>query len=146
MFIEEMLESSRAQLVTIEADRPLMEAASKLCSGNDIVIVVGPSGQMEGLVTKTDVVRLMSVCDGASCRHVVSTAMTTDVTACTASERLQDVADRMKLAQLKNIPVVDQDGRPVAVLTIRAILRVLLHDAEYEEALLIDYVKGVGYR
>ena len=32
------------------------------------------------------------------------------------------------------------------VLPARAILRVLLHGVEYEEALLMDYVQGVGYR
>ncbi len=32
------------------------------------------------------------------------------------------------------------------LLTARAVLRVLLSDAEYEEAQLVDYVKGVGYR
>ena len=59
---------------------------------------------------------------------------------------MQDVSERMKERHLKNIPVVDRDNRPLGVLTARAILRALLGDAKYEEAQLIDYVKGVGYR
>ena len=52
----------------------------------------------------------------------------------------------MKERHLKNIPVVAADNRPIGVLTAQAILRVLLGDVEYEEAQLVDYVKGVGYR
>tara|TARA_R100000935_G_scaffold19681_4_gene37725 strand:- start:93 stop:251 length:159 start_codon:yes stop_codon:yes gene_type:complete len=52
----------------------------------------------------------------------------------------------MQQRHLKNIPAVDADNRPVGVLTARIILRALLGDAEYEEAQLIDFVKGVGYR
>ena len=72
--------------------------------------------------------------------------MAQSVTTCTGSDRLQVVSDRMKQAHLKNIPVIDLDNRPIAVLTARSILRVLLSGAEYEEAQLVDYVKGVGYR
>lgn len=52
----------------------------------------------------------------------------------------------MKARHLKNIPVVDGENRPIGVVTARAVLRVLLSDAEFEEAQLIGYVKGVGYR
>ncbi|MBX9931248.1 MAG: CBS domain-containing protein [Methylobacterium sp.] len=62
------------------------------------------------------------------------------------TSRLQDVSDLMRDRHLKNIPVVDGDNRPIGVLTARAVLSVLLSDVEYEEAQLVDYVKGVGYR
>jgi CBS domain-containing protein len=76
----------------------------------------------------------------------VSTVMTRDVALCREADLLQDVSKLMKERHLKNIPVVAADNRPIGVLTARAILRVLLGDAEYEEAQLADYVKGVGYR
>jgi CBS domain-containing protein len=72
--------------------------------------------------------------------------MTTAVTSCIASDPLKDVADRMKRHHLKNIPVIDSEGRPIGMLTARSVLRVLLGDAEYEEAQLVNYVKGIGYR
>lgn len=72
--------------------------------------------------------------------------MTRDVVLCQGGETVRDVTARMRDRSLKNIPVVDKESRPVSVLTARALLPVLLRDAEYEEALLADYVKGVGYR
>ena len=72
--------------------------------------------------------------------------MTRDVALCRGADRLEGVAKLMQERHLKNIPVVDGDNRPIGVLTARAVLRVLLSDAQFEEAQLVDYVKGIGYR
>lgn len=146
MFVEGMLEAAREKLVTIADDAKLIEAAKLLTSGTDLVIVCNNEGALQGVVTKTDVVRQISVCDGATCMCPVSTIMTRNVALCRAANLLQDVSKLMKERHLKNIPVVDGDDRPIGMLTARAVLRILLSDAEYEEAQLVDYVKGIGYR
>ena len=146
MFVEGMLEMAREKLVTIANDARLIEAAKLLSSGTDLVIVCDSEGILQGVVTKTDVVRQISVCQGATCMCPALTVMTRDVALCREADLLQDVSKLMKERHLKNIPVVAADNRPIGVLTAQAILRVLLGDVEYEEAQLVDYVKGVGYR
>ena len=146
MFVENMVEAAREKLVAIADDATLIEAAKLLTSGTDLVIVCDSEGVLQGVVTKTDVVRQISVCQGATCMCPVSTVMARDVALCRVTDRLSDVATLMKERHLKNIPVVDDADRPIGVLTARAVLRILLSDAEYQEAQLIDYVKGVGYR
>ena len=47
--------------------------------------------------------------------------------------------------KLKNIPIVDEDLRPLGVLHARDILQVLLEESEDEESILRDYVMGIGY-
>jgi CBS domain-containing protein len=74
-----------------------------------------------------------------------SLAMTRAVVVCRPGELLQDVWKRMKERKLKNIPVVDQDSRPMGVLHARDILQVLLTESEDEESMLRDYVMGIGY-
>ena len=146
MFVEGVLPAARDQLVTIADDAPLIEAAKLLRSGTDLVVVCSSEGLLAGVITKTDVVGQISQCQGASCMVAASVIMTRDVVFCHPGDLLQDVSVRMKERSLKNIPVVDEHSRPTGVLTARAILAVLLHEVEYEEALLMDYVKGVGYR
>ena len=146
MFVEGMLKEAREKLVTVADDARLIEAAKLLSSGTDLVIVCDSDGGLRGVVTKTDVVRQISNCNGATCMCPIAKVMTRDVVLCREADLLQDVSRLMKERHLKNIPIVAADNRPIGVLTARAILRVLLGDAKYEEAQLVDYVKGVGYR
>jgi CBS domain-containing protein len=52
----------------------------------------------------------------------------------------------MKERKLLHVPIVGDDLKPLGVINARDALLVLLEDAEYEEALLRDYVMGIGYR
>jgi CBS domain-containing protein len=72
--------------------------------------------------------------------------MSPEVVVCRATDRVEDISNFIRDRGLKNIPVVDDRGRPIGLLTARDILRALLLDAQYDAAQLIDYVKGVGYR
>jgi len=146
MFVENIPKAVHAKLVTIGDDSELMEAAKLLTSGTDLVVVCDSEGIACGVVTKTDIVKQMSVCTGAACHCPVSTVMTRAIVVCREQDLLQDVSERMKARRLKNIPLVDIQNRPLAVLTARTVLSVLLGDLELEEAQLVDYVKGVGYR
>ena len=146
MIVEGMLSSACGRPVTIGEGGLLIEAAALLTAGTDIVMVCDAAGALTGVVTKTDVVRQISRCQGAGCTCAVATVMTRDIVLCTGADQLSDVSRRMKERHLKTIPVVDDDKRPVGVLTARAILRALLGDAEFDEAQLVDYVKGIGYR
>ena len=60
-------------------------------------------------------------------------------------EGLDEVWAKMKARGLKNVPVIDQDSRPMGVLNARDALQALMHEVEYEESLLRDYVMTVGY-
>lgn len=146
MFVNDVPETSRARLVQIALDTRLIDAAKLLAGETDIVVVHDDDGVVQGVVTKTDVVRQMSVCQGAECHCPVSTVMTCNLVLCHGSDPLQDVSQKMKTRNLKNIVVVDENNRPLGLLTARSILRVLLGDAQHEEEQLIDYVSGVGYR
>jgi CBS domain-containing protein len=145
MYVERLLPAARERLVTIAGDAPLVEAANLLHKGTDLVIVCDSAGLVAGVITKTDVVGQMSWCQGGSCTTAASLMMTRDVVICRPDEMLQEVWKRMKERKLKNIPVVDKESRPVGVLHARDIFQILLDESEDEEAMLRDYVMGIGY-
>ena len=146
MFVEGLLPKARERLVTIANDAPLIEAAKLLQTGTDLVIVCDSAGLLAGVITKTDIVAQISQCQGASCIMAAALVMTRDVVLCESKDLLRDVWTRIKERGLKNVPVVDQDSRPLGLLHARDILQVLLSESEDEEAILRDYVMGVGYR
>jgi CBS domain-containing protein len=146
MFIEGMLPKARERLVTIADDVPLIQAAKLLQAGSELVIVCDSAGVLVGVITNTDIVAQISRCQGASCVTKAESVMTRDVVLCEANDLLQDVWTRMKGRGLKNVPVVDHESQPLGLLHARDILEVLLSKSESDEALLRDYVMGVGYR
>ena len=145
MLVERLLTAARERLVTIAGNAPLIEAARLLRAGTDLVVVCNSAGFLAGVITKTDVVSQISECQGCSCTAAASSVMTRDVVLCRPGDWLQDVWSRMKERGLKNVPVMDQESRPLGVLNARDALQALLQEVQDEESLLRDYVMGVGY-
>jgi len=147
MYVERMLPVARERLATVKHDAPLM-AAAKLLDGRHInlVVVCDDSGRMVGVITKTDIVRQMGRCDGSGCTTGAARMMSRDVTYCQPSDLAHHVWSMMKERGLFHVPVVDDNLAPLGVINARDVLLVLLEGSEYEEALLRDYVMGIGYR
>jgi CBS domain-containing protein len=143
MFVENILSAAIKRLVSVGDDAPLIEAAKPLIDLDiDLVIVCGADGRLAGIITKTDVVRQICLGSGYT---TASGVMMRNVILCRPNDLLRDVWSVMKERSVKNIPVVGQDSRPIGVLNARDVLEVLMDEAEYEEALLRDYVMSVGY-
>ncbi len=146
MFVERMLPAARKRLVTVSDDAPLVSAAKLLRDlHTDLVVVCNSDELLAGVITKTDVVRQISDCQGAGCATATSIVMTRAVVLCHPSDSLHNVWSIMKERGLKNIPVVDHASRPIGVLNARDALEGLLEEVEHEEVLLRDYVMCVGY-
>ena len=145
MLVERLLTAARERLVTIAGNAPLIEAARLLRGGTDLVVVCNSAGFLAGVITKTDVVSQISECQGCSCTAAASSVMTRDVVLCRPGDWLQDVWSRMKERGLKNVPVMDQESRPLGVLNARDALQAHLQEVQHEESRLRDYVMGVGY-
>lgn len=146
MFVSDIPQAARTGLTLVEAGDDVIKAARLLTSGPDILLVHGPDGVLCGVVTRTDIVRRMSICQGAACRGLVSSIMSRDVMRCHEEDGLHDLSSRMKARHIKNIPLVDDMNRPTGLLTARAILRSLLGEAEEAEAQMVGYLSEIGYR
>jgi CBS domain-containing protein len=147
ILVEKIVPVARERLVTVRDDALLTEATRFLDGGHiNLVVVCDKGGTMVGIVTRTDVVRQMSLCQGCGCTAAVGTVMTKDVISCRPGDLLHDVWSIMKERKLLHVPIVGDDLRPLGVINARDALLVLLEGSEYEEGLLRDYVMGIGYR
>lgn len=146
MQIATILPAAQRRLATISEGAPLLEAARLLGSGTDLLVVCNDAGQLVGVLTKTDVVKQIGHCQGAGCMALLLLAMTRDVLSCQYDDALETVWAQMQRRGLKNIPVVDGAGHPIGIVNARDMLQAQLRATSNEEALLRDYVMGVGYR
>ena len=126
----------------------MLTTAARLLNDRHINLVVAcdNAGAMAGVVTKTEVVRQISHCRGSGCTAAVATVMTKNVTYCRPGDLLQDVWTIMKERGLLHVPIVGEDSKPLGVINARDALVALLEGSEYQEALLRDYVMGIGYQ
>jgi CBS domain-containing protein len=147
MLVEDFISTARQRLTTIKANASLVDAA-KLLSNTQIslLVVCAPDGSMSGVVTKTDVIRQVAQPQDQVLNAAVSALMTKDVVHCHPGDLLEDVWSNMKARGFVHIPVVDEEGRPLGVVNARDALQALLAEVKDEEALLRDYVMGIGYR
>lgn len=145
--IHSMLPVVSRRLASIPSLAPVLEAA-KLLAGKQIglVVVCNEKGSMCGIVTKTDIIKEISHCTGCSCKSMVSEVMTSEVVSCRPEDKLGDVWKLMRESALREVPVIDDESRPVGVLYANDALQELLKEVEYEELLLRDYVMGIGYQ
>ncbi len=138
---------TRSRLATTFVDSPLVDVAKLLTNTQiSLVVVCDSNGAMAGIITKTNIVRQIGVCLGAACRVAAADAMTADVAHCHPADFLPDVLAMMQTCGFVHVPVVDEQSKPLGVVNARDALRSLMAEGEYEEALLRDYVMGIGYR
>lgn len=117
MFVDGLLATAKANLVTIGESTPLVQAARLLRPGTDILIVWNLQNELAGVVTKTDVVRRISHCRGASCTMELDRVMSREVFYCKPGDSLQWVWNEAKERRFKNIPLVDTQLRPIGLVT-----------------------------
>jgi CBS domain-containing protein len=147
ILVETILPVARERLVTIGDDAPLTEAA-KFLDGRHInlVVVCDKRGAMVGVITRTDIVRQISLCVGCGCTAPAATVMTKGIIYCRLSDSLEEVWSIMKERKLLHVPIVGEDLRPLRVINARDALLVLLEGSEHDSSLMRDYVMGIGYR
>jgi CBS domain-containing protein len=142
-----MIVKARERLVTIGLDTPVREAAVLMSKPHvELVVVCDAQGRIAGVLAKTDIVGQISRCTGFSCTTGVSAIMTREVVSCRDRDWLGDAWTLMKQRSLPRLPVLDEEGRPIGILYARDALQGMLAETEDEEALLRDYVMGIGYR
>ena len=90
MLVEGLMQAARERLVIIVDDARLIEAAKLLIAGTDLVAVCNGDGVLQGVFTKTDVVKQVSICGGAVCMLSVATVMARDAALCGVADRLAD--------------------------------------------------------
>lgn len=147
LLINSIEDVARSRLVTVAVDALLVQVAALLSSSQiSLVVVCDESGAAAGVITETILVRQLGFGQADLFSTRAGDVMVQDFAACQATHSLAEVLTLMHERGLTHVPVLDDNKRPVGVVNARDGLRALLAQGHYEEALLRNYVMGIGYQ
>lgn len=145
MIVEDLrstISPSLAAIGTTATVRTAANALSELDVG--MLVVCNDGGPIVGIISKSDLVRHLAH-DGDAGAALTS-VMTRNVVTCSMRDQLQIVWKRMVDRRLQHVLVLNDEAKPIGVLDIRDALGALLREEQTEEAPLVNYVSGIGYR
>jgi CBS domain-containing protein len=138
---------ARSRLLTVLAGTRLIEVAAQL-SGTQIsvVVVCDEAGVAMGTITETLLIRHLGLGQADFFATHAGDVMIREFATCEPEDLLSDVLAAMQARSLVYVLLVGANGQPLGVLNARDGLRALLAAGNHEEALLRNYVMGVGYQ
>jgi CBS domain-containing protein len=107
-------------VLTIEADRPLREAAQLMRDGNVGVLPVVDNGQLRGIVTDRDLV-VRAMAEGMDGSAPVASCATWNIVCARADSTIAEAMEVMADSQIGRLPVVDADNRVIGIVTLSSL-------------------------
>ncbi len=122
-------------VATVPGEASLREVAESLAADGIGAVGVVENGHLAGVVSERDVVNHLA--QGANPEHVTAAEMmTTDLVTAHQDDPILDTARRMLEAEIRHLPVVDED-KIAGFVSMRDIFAVLLDVASHEEDVVV---------
>lgn len=141
MKIADVLRTKGSDVVTVGPDQTVEELLG-LLADHRIGAVVVSSGEavVDGIVSERDVVRHLHADGVGVLGSAVSTIMTSEVRTCVESDDVRAVATTMTEGRFRHLPVVDDEGRLAAIVSIGDVVAYRIRDLAAERDQLEAYI------
>ncbi len=112
--------------VTVSRNTSIQEAARIMYEKRiGSVLVVDDDGRLIGIVTERDIVFACSQ-GWDSSRHAVWEIMTENPVTVKPSDNVVTAMEKMRELGIRHLPVVDEEGRPVGMISFRDVMDLVL--------------------
>jgi CBS domain-containing protein len=128
-------------VATVRPDATVVELLGELAEHNVGALPVVDGGNLIGIVSERDVVRRLHAGGAATLDARVADIMTTDVSTCSPSDDVGDVAAVMTSRRFRHLPVV-VEGELVGIVSIGDMVKARIDLLESERAQLQRYIAG----
>lgn len=118
------------KLVTATPGERVIDAVRKMYENNvGSVLVVSREGRLVGIFTERDLVKV--VAEGVPLDTRLDKVMSRDLIVARGDEPIALAGSKMIERWIRHMPVVDSEGRPVGIISIRDVLRSLLSSSTF---------------
>jgi CBS domain-containing protein len=105
------------EVQTVRPDQPVQEAASFMLSSDAGSIPVTEGERLIGMITDRDIA-VRGVAKGYGPDTPVRELMTNDIICARENDDVEDVASKMSEAQVRRLPVIDEDERLCGIVSL----------------------------
>lgn len=127
--------------ITISADSTIEDLVAALSKNRVGALVVSSDGRnIEGIVSERDVVRAMPGQFSVLSEKHVRDLMTVDVVTATPETRVDELMTIMTERRIRHIPVIDDNGFLVSIVSIGDIVKSKISELDDERRSLIGYI------
>ena len=144
MQISQLLRHKGREVATIPGSESVRTALGHLADKGIGALVVSTDGRhVEGIVSERDVARGLHEHGAGLLAEPVSSLMTEQVHTCRPNDSVHDLAQTMTDHRVRHVPVVDDDGVLVGIVSIGDVVKARLDELESEQKHMVDYIQNV---
>ncbi len=143
MQISQLLRHKGREVATIAASESVRTALGLLAEKGIGALVVSSDGRhVEGIVSERDVARGLHEHGAGLLAEPVSSLMTAQVHTCPPSASVHDLAQTMTDHRVRHVPVVDDDGELIGIVSIGDVVKARLDELESEQRHMVEYIQN----
>lgn len=145
MRVQQILKSKSAGgVVTVPPKATLREAADALAAHSIGTVIVSNDGgaTAQGILSERDIVRELAKRGGAILTDTVDQIMTSKLFTCTAEHDADEVLKIMTDGRFRHMPVLEEDGTLVGVITLGDVVKARLSELAMEKNALEGMIMG----
>jgi CBS domain-containing protein len=141
--ISQLLRHKGREVATIDGAESVRAALGVLAEKEIGALVVSSDGrQVEGIVSERDVARGLHSHGAGLLAEPVSSLMTAQVHTCRPDASVHDLAQTMTDHRVRHVPVVDDDGALIGIVSIGDVVKARLDELEDERKHMVDYIQS----
>lgn len=140
MRIRDVLAVKGSTVATIAPDRPVTELLAEMSAHNvGAMVVLGPDGEIAGIVSERDVVRRLHERGSELLRVPIAEIMTSDVVTCGPEDSVEGLTVLMTEHRIRHIPVVTE-GELVGIVSIGDVVKSRIDQLKQDHDHLEAYI------
>ena len=144
MHVAAILKEKGRAVETVAAEVTLGEIVKRLAARRiGAVIVEGTRGEVRGIVSERDIVRVLAEHGPEVLAWPASKVMTRNVVTARESDTIDELMSRMTEGRFRHLPVVE-DGRLVGIVSIGDVVKHRVAEVELEASAMRDYISATA--
>lgn len=141
MLIEQILKTKGGEVLTIDAQSSLSDAARFLDDAKIGAVVAVTDAGIAGVLSERDILRQVARHGADALQMTVEESMTRGVITANPSESLDQCLARMTDRRVRHLPVM-RDGRLAGIISIGDLVKWKIEETRAEADAMADYIKG----